>query len=457
MRLIGRVGMNMTRDEEGFRTYQLTHHVIGDAGQYAASALLCPGLPRPGERWFVGFDVDIWVWCRADAQVTLLNPREPIPHFTVQQTFSNKPPERGKHPQARLCQDQQIEDPLLEPDKIGGSFVTAKIQGVRDRFGQLICNSAWQMITGPENEWDDDRPQITISQNRADLQWALLCSMRDHVNDQPLWGMPARSILFKPGTFERKPYGSCQMYYTRTLNFHVNVVPLKDAQGNVVTSPAFPNGIPISGWDKDFQDEGDAVLLGDWVANLDPNFIGTPAAYLPRRGADPNNPAHFKRYLDFNGNPTRVVLNGAGAPYVPSVTDKVSTCSQCPLGAPRIWNLLGTSGISGFPLNSFIPLNYTSSCTWSNAAPDGTSATLTLTSVWQITLHTASGDIQYSQTLSAFNCLGANTLQLVSNPASLNAPPSVSISPNGVNDPGNVHVEYYNQANLLVLGIPISF
>jgi len=298
-------------DAYGHRTYKIKFLVQSDDPKDGpATAFQTPGLPQPGSLWVFDNDEDVWAWCREECEVREVTSQEPNVHFTVEKTFSTKPPEFNQ----QRCNDTKIEDPILEPYKISGDFTRFTEEATHDRFGLPITNSAWEAIRGQQTEFDSSRGTIQIEQNVLDLQLPLLNAMRDTLNDSVLWGFPARCIKLSVQPWERKFYGQCYVYYTRKLTFETNVKQSVDDSGN----PLFnPDGSPLleSGWDKNILDEGDKALNGHWgIASkgetegkwyLD-NIAGKPP--------DRMNPAHFKRLLDAEGHPTHFILDGFGVP-----------------------------------------------------------------------------------------------------------------------------------------------
>ena len=207
-----------SRDSDGYTTYKVKWLVRGETTDGPAAALLTPGLPVYGTPWAIDNDVDLWAWCRWDATMTPYyggQEGEPGKYFLIEQTFSSKPPDDKK------CKDNQPTDPLLEPQKISGSFVKYTEEATYDRFGDPIENSSFEQIRGPQNEWDKNRPQVRIEQNVPSLQIALLAQMQDTLNDATLWGLPKRCIKLSDVSWERKFYGSCYVYYTRNLTFDI--------------------------------------------------------------------------------------------------------------------------------------------------------------------------------------------------------------------------------------------
>ncbi len=125
--------------------------------------------------------------------------------------------------------------------------------------------------------------------NVPNLLFDYVNSMVDSVNEVELWGKAARTVKLSKFDWEKKYYGTCYYYYTWKFEFEI------DARG----------------WDRDVLDEGTKVLRGEWVRDTtSPRYTD----YLPADSADPNNPADFIKFKDWNGENCRVVLNGAGLP-----------------------------------------------------------------------------------------------------------------------------------------------
>jgi hypothetical protein len=274
---------SMSRDTEGHRTYKVKFLVECDKADGPGVAIRCPGLPYPGTRWIIDNEVDLWATCRWDADVTpLVTDGDPNTLFEIEFTFSTKPFDK------KSCKDTELTDPLLEPQKISGSFVKYTEEATTDRLGFPITNSAHEQLRGPQVEFDSNRPQVRIEQNVAILNLALFSSMVDCVNSTPMWGLGARKIKLSNVTWEKKFQGTCQPYYTRTFEFEIR----------------------YDGFDRDLLDEGTKVLHGHWnntTGNWDLDNIGGAA---PSR----NNPNHFDRFKDRQGENCRVILNGKGLP-----------------------------------------------------------------------------------------------------------------------------------------------
>lgn len=278
--LLGPTEWSMSRDDDGNREYKITHLIKCDPTDGPYNALQTIGLPQPGDPWNFDGDSDPWATCKQNATVTPKKTEEPNLFFTITQTFSTKADEKR-------CKDQQIEEPLLEPQKVSGAGNTYQEEGTYDRNGEPIASSSHELFKGPQNEWDANRPSVKIEQNVADLELALCTSMQDTLNDSTLWGVPARCIKLSKFSWERKFYGACYVYYTRVFEFDIR----------------------FEGFDRDLLDEGTKALNGRWNANGDWELVPINGS-LP----NPDNPAHFQRFKDRNGENCTVVLNGLGNP-----------------------------------------------------------------------------------------------------------------------------------------------
>src|SRR5687767_14361713 len=111
-------------DEEGYREYKVGHLIRGGPMDGPYSVLRTPGIPSVGSTWNFGADNDPWVWClprRAISRLgsgddTAVAGEDEIVWWEVESTFTNKPVESDR----RRCNDNEIENPLLEPYKHSG-------------------------------------------------------------------------------------------------------------------------------------------------------------------------------------------------------------------------------------------------------------------------------------------------------------------------------------------------
>jgi hypothetical protein len=223
------------RDEEGHRTYKVTFLVDAEPFDGPANVLQTPGLPVPGTFWLLDGDVDVYAHCKLNASVKpVLTDGEPGELWTAEFTFSTKPNKR--------CTDTQVEDPLLEPMKISGNWSKDKEEATADRFGKPVFNSAGEQVRGHPVEFDTHRPSVKVEMNVLLLGLELLAAMVNTVNSDWLWGLPPRTVKLANAPWERKYRGTCEVYFTRTLEFEVR----------------------YEGWDRDVLDEGTRCLRGYW-------------------------------------------------------------------------------------------------------------------------------------------------------------------------------------------------
>jgi hypothetical protein len=292
--LKGRRAWSLSRAREGIREYKIVHLVVCDDGENdgPATALNTPGIPLPGASWNFGNDVDNWAFCKNDATVTLHEHKEGERHswWKVEQTFSTNPNVR--------CQDAQIENPLMEPQQISGGFIQEFREITHDWRGKILQNSAHEQLRGQLVEFEFNRPTVRISQNVPNLQLPLLCESINRVNGNPMWGLPKRCIKLSSISWERKYYGTCFPYYTRTFEFDANFETFDRVSIDVGTKV-------LSGkWDH---------ATGNWVL-VPINHYGPGGVVEATEEPDYRNPTHFIAYTDRHGRPGRVVLNGAGHP-----------------------------------------------------------------------------------------------------------------------------------------------
>ena len=291
------------RDDEGHRTWKIVFLVESNSkNDGPASAMVTAGLPLPGSIWNFGNDLDIWAFCRPGVSIKPRAGKSPNLHWELGYTFSTKPYNR--------CQDAKVENPLLEPPKISGTFKNKAEEATDDLFGPIL-NSAHEQMRGAQVEFDIMHPSIKIEQNVAtQLQAiALPAALANSVNSHPLWGPPPRTIKLVPSSWERKYYGQCFSYYARTLEFEIN----------------------YETWDRSLLDEGQMVINGHWDKNsglwVEDDIAGNPPNHY--------DPTHYIRSVDRKGEPMKVVLNGNGAPYIPTTgaTTITPATSLMPLGS----------------------------------------------------------------------------------------------------------------------------
>ncbi len=440
-------------DKEGVRTYRVVFRVELTSSLIGPNQIRqAPGLPRPGDVWTFGTDVDIWAWCTQEREVTPVQKREGSPAYFADVTcvFSSKAPKK--------CQDEKFEDPLLERPIISGGSVRYTEEATIDRFGKPIRNSAHEVLKGHTIEFDANRPTVKIKMNVGTFeQVALAYRMIDHLNSVTLWGLAPRRVKLSGVDFEKKYFGLCHPYYELSLEFDVG-----NAQhGGRAGSTTF---------DRDVADEGTKVLIGHWDTATG-DWVVDDVGGAP---ADPSDPRHFIRITDIPGNTLKsVLLDGQGKPFKPDRTlvhhNPPSTqCDQCDY-APQYWQ------VEGF--DEYVEMNIqlshlSGTCRWTGSGTtlDAPIVTFnmelkydTARTLWVVTNDFFSGqewvlDIN-DPTGVALECLGDNYFESRADPdapvtAQSGFPSSILLTPGSGNVPGSIHIEKYPEANFYLLGIP---
>ncbi len=491
--VVGPRTWSSTTDEEGYVTYTVVNLVVtDDAHDGPELARQTPGLYIPGSLYQIGNDSNFWAWCRWNDEVTPLTKNEPTVQYEVKQYFSNKP----LPPNKQRCQDFKIEDPLLLPPRISGGGTRYSEEATKDRFGNPLVNSAWEMMRGPPVEFDANRTNIKISMNVLTYaQCALARAMVDHVNSAPLWGQPPRCVKLSAAPFQRIYQGGCSIYFTLDLEFDVN---------------------PKT-FDRDVPDEATKVLFGHWgKPTINPGEKAFQWYLDPidntGRMPNPQNPNHFTKLLDpQTDNPIRGLLDGLGKPAVFLDPTAIGTCDSCPDGAPTNWELLGMDtwvavNPAANPPQKNPQVVYAGACDWFGAgvvppafqrAGDTVLLQLspvagifvvangvTLVNPWMFQLASGDGTEKGQWFLGGtgnaggtFDCKGKNVMQSLTkwardadNPnvqggaplaGDINAneglPETITVQPYLGTGPGYRHIEHYDEAYFPLLGIPLNF
>ncbi len=198
------------RDEEGHRTWKITHLVeaLPTDGPYLV--MNTAGLPAVGSSWNFDSDFDLWAWCTSWMKVTPLVTDEPNTLWHVEQKFITG--------DMIYCHDLSIEDPLLEPQKVSGNFVKESKEIFFDKDGNPNLTSSKEFFG---LEFDHSNPTVRIEQNVAELGLDTFAQMVNTVNDAELWGLGSRKIKLGNVAWERKVQGLCDFYYTRAFEFEI--------------------------------------------------------------------------------------------------------------------------------------------------------------------------------------------------------------------------------------------
>ncbi len=396
--LQGQIAVEADRDEEGHRTYNITQLVESSDGTDGPSSIWAfAGLPAVGSTYLLtspyAGEQDLWAFCYPTRGIRAHEGDQGrVTVWSVTSTFSTKPLKR--------CQSTTIEDPLLEPPKVSGSFSQQNRELLLDRHGNPLRYSSHEPIKGQAAEFNYSQPNVHIEFNTSTLQLALYSEYMNCLNDAPLWGLSARMIRLAGLTWARELYGICNYYYKISLDFEINFetwdklipdegtkvlkgrwkkLPKPPTGANVaITSGSVPNAIAGSAYTTTLTAAGgttpyiwtvsglpaglsfnsstgiisgtptvdgvypitvsiiDSTLPVQTTASTTFELIVSPVGsssvqntsdpsygweleLINGRLPDPNNPSHFVRYKDRNGENTRVRLNGAGLPAETSI------------------------------------------------------------------------------------------------------------------------------------------
>lgn len=270
---LGPIGWELDRDEdEGHRVYTISHKVEANTSDGPQVVGNCAGLSNIGSTWSFGNDVDPWAFCTPYLKVAPLYKEEKGRFWKVTQKFTTKPRNR--------CQDTNIENPLLEPQKVSGSFRKEKIKGRIDRFGNPIRTTSFEDV---EVEVDNSLPTVRIKQNVPILELPNLAQYIDWVNYNWMWGVAPRCVKLTNISWERQLYGTCFFYYTRDLEFEID--------WNTWDFSDIPNKGKKA---KHGSYDADGVWSNESIDGTDPSV---------------SNPNHYSTHLDRHGNPTETFLD----------------------------------------------------------------------------------------------------------------------------------------------------
>lgn len=274
-----RIDWGLTRDDLGHREYRIVFRVRTSANISPGVIMNLSSLPQVGDYWNFGSSLDTYATCTPYMKVTPYGSRGMEAHefWIVEQKFTSKARAR--------CEDQSMDDPLLEPQQMSGGFSKYVKEVTTDKDGNPIKTSSFETIHGPAVEFDHNRPSIVVRQNSPSLAHSTLMGLVDHVNTSTMWGFPARTVKLSNISWERRFWGVCYFYYTRILEFEID----------------------LNTWDKTALDEGTKCLRGTWSDSSPPTWQQEP-------GLDVDNPTHFIRYKDANDEVAHCFLDGLGAP-----------------------------------------------------------------------------------------------------------------------------------------------
>jgi len=291
---VKRHSWNGHRDKDGQRMYDITFMVetnnqLDGPGTITSSPLL----PQIGAMWVFGanpsvwnygVDNDSWAFCTPYIKATPVVKNEITRFWLVSYKFSTVPITR--------CQDTEVGIPFAEPPKISGGTSSSSRTAYEDKDSDLILNTAHENVGV---DFDYSNPTIRITQNINPLNLTALSTASNRVNSSAMWGVGTRRIRLESYSFERRYWGSCTLYYTRTLEFQID----------------------FEGFDRgDVPNICTKMIQGKWDGDT----------YTADAGRDVNDPTHFTAAKDKSGNLIETHLSkSTGIPTsTPNYLDVVS-------------------------------------------------------------------------------------------------------------------------------------
>lgn len=211
------VDVSYSRDDEGIRLYLLTYEVITNSlDDHAQVAQLAVINTAPfGTPYQYGNDSDPWCFARWPTSAKLRSVDQSRKVWRVDLPFTNKP-------MGKSCSESDSENPLDEPPKISGSYVSAMRAATKDRNGNPVTNSSDEPVL-PAPEIDDPRDTVIIEANTATIDLALRSRFRNKCNAAAIWGLDARTVKLGQWTYSIQYYGKCFCYVANKLEFEINL------------------------------------------------------------------------------------------------------------------------------------------------------------------------------------------------------------------------------------------
>ncbi len=250
------------RDDAGQRTFECVSRVhTNDVRDGPSVVMYASGLPAIGSSWTLGNDNDTYVYCTPYMQVRRAADAEGEIGYMwdVMQRFTTNGMPR--------CNTVSVDNPLSEPAKVSGGFVSRMEEALYDKDGYLLLTSSLERMKGKEIEVDMGSPTVRISINVGTLPLTTFAQYRGGVNNATLWGLPARCIRLADINWERNVYGVCGYYYTITYDFQVRF----ETWNRFIPDMGSRSGRVESWLDNDPPTEGTGLLIGyEWFPPMRP-------------------------------------------------------------------------------------------------------------------------------------------------------------------------------------------
>ena len=225
-------------DDEGHGDYTLTWGVETTSALDGPDvALSASGLPIPGAS-LSALGGNAWAFFNRKGSAKLKKVDASRKYWDVSTVFTTRP--------ARRCTTDAVEDPLLEPPRVKGTFAQTVQELLYDNTGAPLVNASQQRYTGAIVQDTVSTPIVELEMNCSFIDLSWLANYADSYNSNAgQWGMPTRSIKCTTGPWERVLYGTCYFYFIVRFTFELRlpnwdiVVPNEGTRVKVPgTSPA---------------------------------------------------------------------------------------------------------------------------------------------------------------------------------------------------------------------------
>lgn len=207
---------NWTKDtgEEGDETYTVNWKVNTTLALDGPDvAWTAAGLPVPGSSLSIGNTSNPWAFYQNKGSAKLLKADSNRKLWDLTTVFSTKPIKR--------CSAGKVDDPLLEPHRVKGTFNRVMEEQLKDKDGNPIENSAQQRFKGATVQIPRARPVVELEMNVAWINLAWMAEYADAVNSNTQWGQAVRTIKCTVGPWERVLYGTCCYYFVVRFTFEL--------------------------------------------------------------------------------------------------------------------------------------------------------------------------------------------------------------------------------------------
>lgn len=206
------ISSSISWDPEQHRQYTSIYEVItDDVNDGPLTVVNASGVPAYRSTYTWGNDSDPWCFCNS-ITASIRDVKETRRLWTLTLVHSTRP--------ATRCADTKIEDPLMEPLRVRGSFSQFSKPAEKDRNSKAIRNSVDEPFV-PAIEIDDSRKILYIQRNTRVISLSQWCDFSDSVNSNAMWGLDARCIKLNQWDWEVLYYGTCDWYVSHQWEFHM--------------------------------------------------------------------------------------------------------------------------------------------------------------------------------------------------------------------------------------------